>query len=481
MSAHPQRTLAVIGAGPKGLAIAAKAAVLHETGYVVPRIVIFDGKGVAANWTGSAGYTHGMVPLGTPPEKDVGFPYESFSWDDDGETINRLMLKYSWQAFLTSGRAHGVTFSTYSGWIDRGRPAPTHGDWAKYLQWVGRQVFKVDSEIRFVSEDIVKIDLAQKRWKLTTAGIDHPSETMEAESLVITGPGPANRRIAGWTEHPLLKNGASFWEWAQDYKADQVLHVGVVGAGETAAAIVASLLSIMPRQSTVDVICPQGMVYSRGESYDENRFFSDPSTWRRLAESHRIEFVSRTDRGVFSRATKARLDGAWGITLVPGIVNEVAVPNGDVEYEGQHEVVVQLDYDGQPNRKYLHMVVDATGFDQLWFERLFTRRAQGRSLDAISNVTGIRVPQAIVGRPTSKIREYSAAVQRVIDQDLSLKGLAGATLHLPMLAGMAQGPGFPNLSCLGLVSDRILRSYARKSPAKVTVTRSLKTKRTSGK
>jgi mycobactin lysine-N-oxygenase len=28
-----------------------------------------------------------------------------------------------------------------------------------------------------------------------------------------------------------------------------------------------------------------------------------------------------------------------------------------------------------------------------------------------------------------------------------------------VLAGLAQGPGFPNLSCLGLLSDRILRRY----------------------
>ncbi len=32
-------------------------------------------------------------------------------------------------------------------------------------------------------------------------------------------------------------------------------------------------------------------------------------------------------------------------------------------------------------------------------------------------------------------------------------------LHLPMVAGLAQGPGFPNLSCLGLLSDRVLRRY----------------------
>ncbi len=39
--------------------------------------------------------------------------------------------------------------------------------------------------------------------------------------------------------------------------------------------------------------------------------------------------------------------------------------------------------------------------------------------------------------------------------------LSGLTppLHLPVVAGLAQGPGFPNLSCLGLLSDRILRRY----------------------
>jgi mycobactin lysine-N-oxygenase len=42
--------------------------------------------------------------------------------------------------------------------------------------------------------------------------------------------------------------------------------------------------------------------------------------------------------------------------------------------------------------------------------------------------------------------------------DLSVAGLT-PPLHLPVLAGLAQGPGFPNLSCLGLLSDRILRRY----------------------
>jgi mycobactin lysine-N-oxygenase len=49
-------------------------------------------------------------------------------------------------------------------------------------------------------------------------------------------------------------------------------------------------------------------------------------------------------------------------------------------------------------------------------------------------------------------------LERRIGIDLGVEGLL-PRLHLPMLAGLAQGPGFPNLSCLGLLSDRVLRSY----------------------
>ena len=42
-------------------------------------------------------------------------------------------------------------------------------------------------------------------------------------------------------------------------------------------------------------------------------------------------------------------------------------------------------------------------------------------------------------------------------------------LHLPVMAGLAQGPGFPNLSCLGLLSDRILRRYVPVKEAEALV------------
>lgn len=67
-------TLAVLGAGPKGIAIAVKARALEAAGLDAPRVVLIDRGAVAGNWSGRQGYTNGLQRLGTPPEKDVGFP-----------------------------------------------------------------------------------------------------------------------------------------------------------------------------------------------------------------------------------------------------------------------------------------------------------------------------------------------------------------------------------------------------------------------
>jgi mycobactin lysine-N-oxygenase len=47
------------------------------------------------------------------------------------------------------------------------------------------------------------------------------------------------------------------------------------------------------------------------------------------------------------------------------------------------------------------------------------------------------------------------ALQEAIGDDLAVDDVA-PKLFLPGLAGLTQGPGFPNLSCLGLLSDRVL-------------------------
>jgi len=202
----------------------------------------------------------------------------------------------------------------------------------------------------------------------------------------------------------------------------------VIGSGETAASIVISVLSRSHKGSTVDVVAVRGVLYSRGESYDENRYFSDPGDWPRLAESHRREFIERTDRGVFSLQAEAVLNQARSYRALAG--RAVAID------AGERQVVVTIESGTQQERVAYDLVVVAMGFDARWFERLLADEARRRLRDALAG----------------------ADLERRIGLDLSPAGLSPA-LHLPLAAGLAQGPGLPNLSCLGLVSDRILRRY----------------------
>ena len=115
-------TLAVIGAGPKGIAIAAKARALAAAGLAAPRVVLVDRGPVAGNWTGQQGYTDGLVPLGTPPEKDVGFPYLD-SWGMASAAVSAAMAGYSWQQHL-------IRHGRYADWVDRGGCARRTGSGA---------------------------------------------------------------------------------------------------------------------------------------------------------------------------------------------------------------------------------------------------------------------------------------------------------------------------------------------------------------
>jgi mycobactin lysine-N-oxygenase len=83
--------LVVIGAGPKAAAIAAKARALKKLGKGEVRVLIIESAKIGANWTGLGGHTTGQGELGTPPEKDVGFPYNSdYGSDVDKELLLRL-------------------------------------------------------------------------------------------------------------------------------------------------------------------------------------------------------------------------------------------------------------------------------------------------------------------------------------------------------------------------------------------------------
>lgn len=441
----------MIGAGPKAVAIAAKRKALSELDVVVPHLRVVDPNGLAAHWTGEHGYTDGDLPLGTPPEKDVGFPYtaKEFGSREANRSVDRAMLPYSWAAFRI---AHPT--QNYADWVDRGKPAPTHTHWADYLEWVADEV-----GLRVEQEQIRGITLKDGRWRLRL-GSGHSFET---DGLVITSPGPPQKKFQVEGSSDRLFDGRNFWLSDSQKRISDLAHhrrergqaveACVIGSGETAAAIVVQLVKLLPRESPIDVVSRGGIVYTRGESHDENRLYSNPEKWLEFPDHVREEFVKRTDRGVFSVSNKEILNQSFSVETVAGQVRSIEASGSDLFVhfkDGQHSSGYQL-------------VVDATGFRPDWFLDLMSHDALAALADVSLRSRSEGARRNPFGVDDVGENERVDWLTSAIGPDLAVEGFSPA-LHLPMMAAISQGPGFPNLSCLGLVSDRILRRYCASIP-----------------
>ena len=417
-------TLAVLGAGAKAVAVAAKAAALRDMGVDVPDVVAVERIDVGANWQASGGWTDGAHRLGTSPEKDVGFPYRSALVPRRNAELDERMTRYSWQSFL-------IGTSSFAEWVDRGRPAPTHRRWSQYLGWVAEHV-----NLKVVHGEVDTLAVVGDGWALQTR-----ETTVHADALMITGPGQAEMSLL--PGNPRVLSIAQFWDRAAGHDRISAERVAVIGGGETAASMLNELFR--HRVSTITVISPQATLFTRGESYFENSLFSDPTDWTALTLDERRDALARTDRGVFSASVQEALLVDDRIRHLRGRVAHAVGRNGQVR------LTLSTNRGGE-NLETVHgfeLVIDGSGADPLWFTSLFSQEA----LDVLE--LGLGGPLTADG--LQKAIGYGLAVT-----DVSPK------LFLPTLSGLTQGPGFPNLSCLGLLSDRVLgasMSAQRTSPA----------------
>ena len=303
--------------------------------------------------------------------------------------------------------------------MDRGRLRPTHRQWSFYLREVAARV-----RAEVISAQVVGVEAAGDRWRLDLSG---PAE-LWAAGVVFTGTGPPIRVPGQPLDHPRVTDGRGYWLHEPRPGPHLAQSICVIGSGETAASIVIDLLRRTHPRSTIDVVTSRGILYTRGESFAENRFYSDPGEWPALAETHRREFLERTDRGVFSVQAEAVLNASRGFRTLAGRALAMAA--------SEQQVVLTTQYGPEREKVAYDFVVVAIGFEYRWFESLLGPESRARLSAALDG----------------------ELLEKQIDVDLSVTGLTPA-LHLPMLAGLAQGPGFPNLSCLGLLSDRVLRRY----------------------
>lgn len=419
-------SLVIIGAGPKAVAVQAKAHVLRGLGMTLPEIQVVDPVGVGGNWLPEGGWTDGRHVLGTSPFKDVGFPYRTRiadalppDPDADGMTgslsrvVDRELLALSWVRFL-------IETGRYASWIDRGQPRPQHRLWAEYLRWVAAR-----TGLDPIRGRVTGLHADAAGWSLSVDMIDGWGRTVTGDALLVTGPGPSTRRIA---EIPRVYSLAGFWRIIADHELPEAARIAVIGGGESSASVISEM--IRHDVDEISLVCPAATLFSRGEGQFENAMYSDPHKWADLDDEARRDFISRTDRGVISVAMHECLSSDDRIAHLRGTVRDAREAGSGVELtvtdpvQGSHTA-------------FFDLVVDARGGSPVWFTELMDQ--QTRSL----------VAAACGGDLTA------GSLESRMTPALAVDGLS-PLLFVPSLSGFRHGPGLANLSCLGELSDRIL-------------------------
>ena len=420
--------LIVVGAGAKAAGIATKVHILNSLGLAQLSMLVIEGTEVAASWKGRNGMTSGEEPLAVTPIKDVGFPYQShIEFGEAGEAIDAALAAFTWQQHMISRRR-------YARWVDAGSPQVRHRDYGEYLTWVlSRATEGVDHLRGRVTE--VSLDGEGECWVVE---VEEPSGSSRhgGTALVLTGPGihrsfPHEPAVASRVFHCDSRRD-DFARIPDDRQCD----VAIVGGGESALSATMFLRGLRPgcRFTIYTPMLPM----SRGESFLENRVFSNPDTveWGSLDAQTRRDFVKHSDRGVFDPPSLAAIAYDDRCSFVTGRVTDVGAAAGG---EG-----VRLEYDspeGSVSREHDY-VANCTGFDLL---------AQLRTL----------FPAAVreeIERQVGPLWDQAAGTEVPIGRYLELRGMR-PRLQIPGLAGLSQGPGFANLGALGLLSNRVLQPF----------------------
>jgi mycobactin lysine-N-oxygenase len=427
--------LIVIGAGPKATAIAAKAHAINTLGLARISILVVEDIECGASWSGANGMTSGDERLVITPLKDLGFPYETHrALGSAGESIDRMLASLSWPAYLIA--AH-----RYREWLDAGLPRVRHREYGRYLSWALAQA---DNGVELIRGRASRVSRACDGGEVWSVQIDTGEERIgrRGRALVLTGSG-VHRRL----RHDAAAARRILHYDSRRHDLDREIAAGgpgvaVIGGGDSALSSVLYLREIRPR-AALTVYTPE-LPMSRGESFLENRVFADPDSvsWSELDLPTRRTFIRHADRGVFDAEDIARLANDEACSFVIGRVDEI-VAFGDrleIEYRAPDGV-----------RRARHdYAVNCTG------------------LDLLAQIEGLFSPdeRLEIEAEAGPIWSIPPAPELAFGRALELRGLR-PLLHIPALAALSQGPGFANLGCLGLLSNRILDRFVRNADSDV--------------
>ncbi len=297
------KTIGIVGAGAKAAAIVARATVLRELhASEVPKIVVFEKEHIGASWSGGGKFSSGFLPLCTPGEKDVGFPYDetvAARWGITKKPVSPVLYaRFSWGAHL-------VATAQIADWIDRGRHHPAHRKWANYLAWV----FKTAGQ-SITTAEVTSVQHNGNNWDIAYDK-DGKSSRIAVDGVVLTGPGDAKViPVTPDVPEDRIFNAATFWSARQSIVKLKEGNIAVAGDGGSAGSIVAWLSENFAEndQVFIESISPMGTLFPRGDGHAERRWFSDPSNWSELSKTHRKKLLDRTEAGVVSMRVKNLID-----------------------------------------------------------------------------------------------------------------------------------------------------------------------------
>jgi mycobactin lysine-N-oxygenase len=419
--------LFIIGAGAKSAAIAAKVHVINSLGLGPLALSIVEATEPAASWSGRNGLTSGNEPLAVTPVKDVGFPYQSYqAFAEVGEQIDGAMLEFSWHQYLISERR-------YARWIDAGLPAVKHRNYGQYLTWVLKRATR---GVNLLSGRVTQaaFDADGERWMVDVTDSTGERAQHLSRAFVLTGPG-IHRDISHDPDvaSQIFHCDSRRVEFER-IPREQGCDIAIVGGGESALSSLALLRG--PRPEARFTVYTPSLPMSRGESFLENRVFSNPDEvdWCSLSLETRRDFIKHGDRGVFDPTTLSEIAYDDNCRFVTGRVMHVR--------RGSRHGRVLVDYTSSAGATGAEhdYVVNCTGFDLLAQLRVLLPSVVRAELESRAGQLWGRPPEAAIP----------------IGRHLELQGLR-PRLHMPGLAGLSQGPGFANLGSLGVLANRILQ------------------------